>query len=331
MGGQRVHGHVRRVHAARRPRRRLARAPAGVRRGPAAVRACVAGRRPRPEPGDADRGPRGAGTGRRCDRPRLPLDPDLDVRRGRARNRAVGIWGAMGGAGGSAGVLLGGILTDLLSWRWILFINVPIGLLAALLAQRYIAEGRNAKAPAQLRSGGRGDRHCGPVPARARDRPHRRHRMGLGVDAGADGRRRRCCSWFVAIEGRFAKSPLMPLRIYSSRTLTVLERGHAAARCRRVRNVVLPVALPPAGARLHADPGRPCVPADDVCHRRFLDAGSAAGAPLRRQVPARHRDAVAIRRAAAVHRHLGRRHLRRQRARAVAARGRRHRASPSSR
>ena len=63
---------------------------------------------------------------------------------GPARNRAVGIWGAMGGAGGAAGVLLGGVLTDLLSWRWILFINVPIGLLAALFAQRYIAETRDA-------------------------------------------------------------------------------------------------------------------------------------------------------------------------------------------
>ena len=59
---------------------------------------------------------------------------------GAARNRAVGIWGAMGGAGGAAGVLLGGVLTDLLGWRWILFINVPIGLIAALLAQRLIAE-----------------------------------------------------------------------------------------------------------------------------------------------------------------------------------------------
>ncbi len=62
---------------------------------------------------------------------------------GAARNRAVGIWGAMGGAGGAAGVLLGGVITDLLSWRWILFINVPIGLLAAVAAQHYIMESRN--------------------------------------------------------------------------------------------------------------------------------------------------------------------------------------------
>ena len=66
---------------------------------------------------------------------------------GRERNRAVGIWGAMGGAGGAAGVLLGGILTDVLGWRWILFVNVPIGLVAAFFAQRMIAEGRDAARP----------------------------------------------------------------------------------------------------------------------------------------------------------------------------------------
>ncbi len=62
------------------------------------------------------------------------------------RHRAVGLWGAMGGAGGSAGVLLGGVLTDALSWRWILFINLPIGLIAAVLAQRMLLEGRNEHA-----------------------------------------------------------------------------------------------------------------------------------------------------------------------------------------
>src|SRR5689334_6656919 len=65
---------------------------------------------------------------------------------GAARNRAVGIWGAMGGAGGAAGVLLGGVLTQYLGWRWILFINVPIAVAAALGSARLIAEGRNLHA-----------------------------------------------------------------------------------------------------------------------------------------------------------------------------------------
>ena len=47
---------------------------------------------------------------------------------GAERNRALGVWGAVAGAGGAAGVLLGGVLTSGLSWRWVLFVNVPIGL-----------------------------------------------------------------------------------------------------------------------------------------------------------------------------------------------------------
>jgi EmrB/QacA subfamily drug resistance transporter len=61
---------------------------------------------------------------------------------GSERNRALGIWGAVAGAGGAAGVLLGGILTSGLSWRWVLFVNVPIGLTAAALAPRFLAESR---------------------------------------------------------------------------------------------------------------------------------------------------------------------------------------------
>ncbi len=63
---------------------------------------------------------------------------------GSDRNKALGAWGAMGGAGGAFGVLLGGILTDLAGWQWILFINVPIGLAAAFLAPRFVEEGRAA-------------------------------------------------------------------------------------------------------------------------------------------------------------------------------------------
>ncbi|HXM87604.1 MAG TPA: MFS transporter, partial [Solirubrobacteraceae bacterium] len=61
---------------------------------------------------------------------------------GAERNRALGIWGAVAGAGGAAGVLLGGILTSGLSWRWVLFVNVPIGLAAAALGPRLLLESK---------------------------------------------------------------------------------------------------------------------------------------------------------------------------------------------
>jgi EmrB/QacA subfamily drug resistance transporter len=62
---------------------------------------------------------------------------------GAERNRALGVWGAVAGAGGAAGVLLGGVLTSGLSWRWVLFVNVPIGVLCALLAPRLLQESRS--------------------------------------------------------------------------------------------------------------------------------------------------------------------------------------------
>ena len=61
-------------------------------------------------------------------------------REGAERNRALGVWGAVAGAGGAAGVLLGGILTSGLSWRWVLFVNVPIGIVAAMFAPRVLLE-----------------------------------------------------------------------------------------------------------------------------------------------------------------------------------------------
>ncbi|HLX89020.1 MAG TPA: MFS transporter, partial [Acidimicrobiales bacterium] len=59
---------------------------------------------------------------------------------GRERNRAMGVYAAMSGAGGAIGVLAGGVLTDALSWRWVLFVNVPIGLFTILVAPRVLAE-----------------------------------------------------------------------------------------------------------------------------------------------------------------------------------------------
>jgi EmrB/QacA subfamily drug resistance transporter len=63
---------------------------------------------------------------------------------GRERNIALGVWGAVGGFGAAAGVLLGGILTDALSWSWIFFVNVPVGVTAFVLAPMLLKESRDA-------------------------------------------------------------------------------------------------------------------------------------------------------------------------------------------
>lgn len=65
-------------------------------------------------------------------------------REGAERNTALGVWGAVAGSGGAAGVLLGGMLTQWAGWEWVLFVNVPIGLAAAALAPRLLAESRDA-------------------------------------------------------------------------------------------------------------------------------------------------------------------------------------------
>src|SRR6476619_751007 len=63
---------------------------------------------------------------------------------GRDRNIALGVWGAVGGFGAAAGVLLGGVLTEAFSWPWIFFLNVPIGAAAAVAALMLLRESREA-------------------------------------------------------------------------------------------------------------------------------------------------------------------------------------------
>src|SRR5688500_12988987 len=64
-------------------------------------------------------------------------------RDGAERNKALGVWGAVAGSGGAAGVLLGGVLTEYIGWEWVLWVNVPIGIAAAALAPMLIAESRS--------------------------------------------------------------------------------------------------------------------------------------------------------------------------------------------
>ncbi|HEY4096951.1 MAG TPA: MFS transporter [Baekduia sp.] len=140
---------------------------------------------------------------------------------GADRNKALGLWGAMGGVGGATGALLGGILTQTLSWRWILLINVPIGIAVATAGLRIITRGRREAGT------GRNFDLSGALTVTA----------GLVVltygmvetDTHGWGSTRTLVTialglallaTFTLIEGRLATAPLVPLRIFRLRAVT---------------------------------------------------------------------------------------------------------------
>jgi EmrB/QacA subfamily drug resistance transporter len=138
---------------------------------------------------------------------------------GAERNRALGVWGAVAGSGGAAGVLAGGMLTQWAGWEWVLWVNVPIGLVAAFLAPRLIEESRSG-------AGRRSFDVLGAVTVTAglsalvyalvdANSAGWTSTQTLGLLAGAIV----LLGAFVAIELR-SKQPLVPFRIFSSRTLT---------------------------------------------------------------------------------------------------------------
>jgi EmrB/QacA subfamily drug resistance transporter len=140
-------------------------------------------------------------------------------RDGAERNRALGVWGAVAGSGGAAGVLLGGVLTEYVGWEWVLWVNVPIGLAAAALAPSLIAESRSESETRSFDVAGGVSITAG---------------LSLLVYALVDAN---SAGWsstqtiallaasvalvatFVVIELR-SEAPLMPFRIFRLRTLT---------------------------------------------------------------------------------------------------------------
>ncbi len=138
---------------------------------------------------------------------------------GKERNTALGVWGAVAGSGGAAGVLLGGVLTDGLGWEWVLWVDVPIGIAAAVLAPRLLLESRSTSATRTFDA-------MGAVTVTA----------GLSllvfalVDANSAGWESTqtigllalsvaLIASFVAIERR-STAPLVPFGIFRSRTIT---------------------------------------------------------------------------------------------------------------
>jgi EmrB/QacA subfamily drug resistance transporter len=139
---------------------------------------------------------------------------------GPERNRALSVWGAIAGAGGAVGLLLGGVLVQALSWRWVFFVNVPIGAAVLVLAPRIVPESRSESAA----KGGYDVEGAVAITlgtlalvftlikADSWGWTSGRTIAGFVVSAAL-------IVAFVAIERRH-KDPLLPLRIFSNRSLS---------------------------------------------------------------------------------------------------------------
>jgi EmrB/QacA subfamily drug resistance transporter len=140
-------------------------------------------------------------------------------REGRERNLALGIWGAASGSGGAAGVLLGGALTSALSWSWIFFINVPVGIAVMALSPILLRESRADLGHRRFDVAGAASITAGLmllVYALTRATQHgwaTATTIGLLVASAA------LIGAFFLIELR-SKAPLLPLGIFRNRTLT---------------------------------------------------------------------------------------------------------------
>jgi EmrB/QacA subfamily drug resistance transporter len=138
---------------------------------------------------------------------------------GRERNLALGIYGAASGSGAAAGVLLGGLLTSYLSWSWIFFINVPVGIVAAALAPVVLRESRAQMARRHFDVAGAASVTAGLMLlvyalTQATSDGWTSART-LALSGGAIS----LLLVFVAVELR-SPAPLLPLRIFRLRTLT---------------------------------------------------------------------------------------------------------------
>jgi EmrB/QacA subfamily drug resistance transporter len=145
---------------------------------------------------------------------------------GRERNLALGIYGAASGSGAAAGVLLGGVLTSYLSWSWVFFINIPVGVAAIVLTPLLLKESRAGLANRHFDFPGAASITAGLMLLVYATTRATSDGWATGTTiallAGSAG----LVLAFIAIELR-SPSPLLPLRIFRVRSLTAAKAAMA--------------------------------------------------------------------------------------------------------
>jgi EmrB/QacA subfamily drug resistance transporter len=140
-------------------------------------------------------------------------------RDGAERNKALGAWGAVAGSAGAAGVLLGGILTDGLGWEWVLWINVPVALIALAFTPGLIPESRSESLTRHFDAAGAISVTAGLSLLAYAFLDASDSGWGSTKIIGLLAASVALIAIFVAIELR-SKAPLVPFRIFRLRTLT---------------------------------------------------------------------------------------------------------------
>ncbi len=208
---------------------------------------------------------------------------------GAERNKALGIWGAIAGIGGAAGVLLGGVLTDTLGWEWIFLVNVPVGILVILLTPRFVAESHAEGATRAFDVAGAVSVTAGLALLVYALVNTDSRRLGLGRDDRPAGRLRRPARRLRRHRDARQGAAPAPEHLPAAQPHRGQHR-RAAARGRDLLDVLLPVALHAAGAGLLRAADRLRVPAGGGRDHHRGGGLPGPGHALRRQGDPGHRD-----------------------------------------
>ena len=138
---------------------------------------------------------------------------------GAERNRALGIWGAASGSGGAAGVLLGGFLTSYLSWSWVFFINVPVGIAVIAAAPLVLAESHGQHGHRHFDVAGAASVTSGVMMLVYAMTRATQDGWGSTATLALLGGSAALIAAFLAIELR-SPAPLLPMRIFRLRSLS---------------------------------------------------------------------------------------------------------------
>ena len=197
---------------------------------------------------------------------------------GRERTRALSIYSAVAMGGASLGLVLGGVITEWASWRWVLFVNVPVGIAVIAVTPLFITE--SPRQPGRFDLTGAITSIAGMtalvyafIHAASNGWSDRLTLAAFAVAAVM-------LSAFLVTESR-ARQPITPLRLFASPRPVRLLPGPAAAGRGHVRDVLLPDPVRPGHPRVQPARRRVRFPAHDPHRVRGVPGGTAAAAPVR--------------------------------------------------